>query len=824
VPSQLVQRPPSGHHPATRPTLDQVIGAVAAGTAAEHDALPGAPAREALEHQVSSQILECLDDPCALFDADGRLLFCNRAYREVFDRIADRLVAGTRLEDLVRAAAERGPFGGLGQSVDQLVRRCLQLHRHPEGTCEIRLRDDRRLRIRARATSSGLRLDHCAVIRPAESRREADTLSGQGDRGQRQRVRDHADASSDWLWETDPELRFTYFSEQFSALTGIPDEHMIGQTRGERARESGVDGAKLRQHEADLRARRPFRDFSYCLAHPATGAVRHVRVSGRPIFDRTGRFLGYRGTGTDVTAEVEATQSAARAEARLRDAIESINDGFALFDEADRLVICNRRFSEVDALGADLTPGTPWVEILRAGIERGQYALARGRADAYVAQRLEHHRRADGSALEQRLADGRWIQIGEYRTSDGGTVSTRADITELKRRETARVELSGQLRTQYARFDAALNNMIQGLCMFDADQRLIVCNERYLEMYGFSPDVVRPGITLREIMEYSVSLGNYRREDAERAIAERPTTADKREQAVLHQRLEDGRVIAVMHQPMADGGSVATYEDVTQTVRAEEALREYAQKLERSNRELQDFASIASHDLQEPLRKIEAFGDRLKAKCAGELSDLGRTYIDRMQDAATRMRSLINDLLTYSQVTTKARPFVPVDLGRIAAEVMSDLQVTIEQAGARIELGDLPVVEADPTQMRQLLQNLLSNALKFRRQGVPPVVRISGRLRGREGAAGGSGNGARRCEVTVADNGIGFKPDYAGRIFGIFQRLHGRNEYPGTGIGLATCRKILERHGGTVRASSQPGEGATFVFTLPIEQTGEPVL
>jgi two-component system, NtrC family, sensor kinase len=156
--------------------------------------------------------------------------------------------------------------------------------------------------------------------------------------------------------------------------------------------------------------------------------------------------------------------------------------------------------------------------------------------------------------------------------------------------------------------------------------------------------------------------------------------------------------------------------------------------------------------------------------------------------------------------------------------VMSDLQVTIEQAGARIELGDLPVVEADPTQMRQLLQNLLSNALKFRRQGVPPVVRISGRLRGREGAAGGSGNGARRCEVTVADNGIGFKPDYAGRIFGIFQRLHGRNEYPGTGIGLATCRKILERHGGTVRASSQPGEGATFVFTLPIEQTGEPVL
>jgi PAS domain S-box-containing protein len=659
--------------------------------------------------------------------------------------------------------------------------------------------------------------------RPPTRAARADPVPDQPPDDPRERSRDHADASSDWLWETDAELRFTYFSGQFTALTGIPDEHAIGRTRLELARKSGLESAKLHEHEADLEARRPFRDFCYGLAHPTTGAVRHVRVSGKPIFDRAGRFLGYRGTGMDVTAEVAATQSAARAEARLRDAIESINDGFALFDEHDRLVICNRRFKEIDAPGADLTPGASWEAILRAGVARAQYAEASGRAEAYIAERVEHHRRADGSVLEQRLVDGRWIQIREYRTSDGGTVGTRTDITELKRRETARIELSDELRTQYSRFDAALNNMIQGLCMFDADQRLIVCNQRYLHMYGFSPDVVKPGVRLREIMEYSVSLGNYRREDAERAVAERPTTADKREQAVLHQRLNDGRVIAVMHQPMAGGGSVATYEDVTQTVRAEEALRAYARKLERSNRELQDFASIASHDLQEPLRKIEAFGDRLKAKCADDLSELGRTYIDRMQDAAGRMRSLISDLLTYSRVTTKARPFVPVDLGRIAAEVMSDLQVTIEQAGARIELGDLPVVQADPTQMRQLLQNLLSNALKFRRPGVPPVVRISGRLRGPE-SAGGSGVAPRLCEVTVADNGIGFQPDYALRIFGIFQRLHGRGEYPGTGIGLATCRKILERHGGAITAFGQPGEGATLVFTLPLEQISEPVL
>ena len=783
---------------------------VGVGGAAAADALPASVPGHAHDLNASFQIVESLADPCALFDGGGRLLFWNRACGEIFDAIADRLVAGSRLEDLVRAALERDHCARPDQPTDRLVRQYLALHRTPEGTCEIRLRDGRWLRIRAHLTRSGLRLDHAILIERPGSQH-----------GWCRRSQDHADASSDWLWETDRELRFTYFSGQFAALTGIPKEHVIGRTRAELARAGGFESPKLRQHEADLEARRPFRDFCYHLADPASGAIRHVRVSGKPIFDRAGRFLGYRGTGTDITAEVEATRSAARAEARLRDAIESINDGFALFDEDDRLVICNRRFKEIDPLGAELGPGTSWEEILRAGVERGHYAAARGGAEAYVAERLEHHRRADGSVLEHQLADGRWIQTGEYRTSDGGTVGTRTDITELKRRESARIELSDELRIQYSRFNAALHNMIQGLCMFDADQRLIVCNERYLQMYGFSPEVVKPGIRLREIMEYSVALGNYRREDAERAITERPTTADKREQAVLHQRLNDGRVIAVMHQPMAHGGSVATYEDVTQTVRAEEALRDYARKLERSNRELQDFASIASHDLQEPLRKIEAFGDRLKAKCGDDLSDVGRMYIDRMQDAAGRLRSLINDLLTYSRVTTKARPFVPVDLGRIAAEVMSDLQVTIEQAGARIELGALPEVEADPTQMRQLLQNLLSNALKFRRPSVPPVVRISGRVHGPERASGG---GASLCAVTIADNGIGFKPAYAGRIFGIFQRLHGRNEYPGTGIGLATCRKILERHGGTITASSQPGKGATFVFTLPIKQTSGPVL
>lgn len=243
---------------------------------------------------------------------------------------------------------------------------------------------------------------------------------------------------------------------------------------------------------------------------------------------------------------------------------------------------------------------------------------------------------------------------------------------------------------------------------------------------------------------------------------------------------------------------------------AEEKARAFAVELQRSNRELEQFASVASHDLQEPLRKIQAFGDRLQARCAAGLGDQGREYLDRMRSAAARMSTLINDLLAFSRVTTRAQPFVPVDLGREARAVVSDLEGRLHQTGGRVELGPLPTLHADPMQMRQLLQNLIGNGLKFHKPGEAPAVRVEGRLRPE---SGGPENGI--WEITVQDNGIGFEEKYLDRIFELFQRLHPRNQYEGTGIGLAICRKIVERHGGTISARSTPGQGATFVVTLP---------
>ncbi|WP_239022798.1 PAS domain-containing sensor histidine kinase [Pontibacter mangrovi] len=252
--------------------------------------------------------------------------------------------------------------------------------------------------------------------------------------------------------------------------------------------------------------------------------------------------------------------------------------------------------------------------------------------------------------------------------------------------------------------------------------------------------------------------------------------------------------------------------DITQQKLSEERLRRYAAELERSNRELQDFAYVSSHDLQEPLRKIQAFGDRLKMKEYDKLSDQGKDYVDRMLNAASRMQNLINDLLDFSRVTSKAKPYAAVNLEKVLQEVLSDLEIMIERTGAEIKHSPLPTIDADPTQMRQLFQNLISNAIKFRKEGEKPVISVTAtELQLHERLT--STPGDELVEIRIQDNGIGFDEKYLDRIFNIFQRLEGQ-KYEGSGIGLAIVRKIAIRHGGDITARSQPGVGTTFIVTL----------
>ncbi len=247
-------------------------------------------------------------------------------------------------------------------------------------------------------------------------------------------------------------------------------------------------------------------------------------------------------------------------------------------------------------------------------------------------------------------------------------------------------------------------------------------------------------------------------------------------------------------------------DDITIAKQAEVSLQVYAARLEQSNRDLQEFAYIASHDLQEPLRKVLAFGDRLANKYSDVIDETGRDYLKRMREASQRMQTLINDLLTFSRVTTRAQPFSRVDLDELVRDVVSDLELQIDRTQGKIELSRLPAIEADSTQMHQLLQNLINNALKFHAESKPPHVWVSAETK------------AGTCRIFVRDNGIGFDELYLDRIFKPFQRLHSRQEYEGSGMGLAICRRIVERHAGDITAHSGLGQGATFIVTLPIQQ------
>ncbi len=391
------------------------------------------------------------------------------------------------------------------------------------------------------------------------------------------------------------------------------------------------------------------------------------------------------------------------------------------------------------------------------------------------------------------------------------------DATRIKEAELATVAAEARVR------DTIVESMPNGFVLFDADDNLVTCNSMLRDMYPVLEGALKPGASYEEVMKAEIENGvDVEAHIPDTESGEIPDEAvrlrarlERRSRSTskgIERRLADGRWILIDEYETADGGTVALHTDVTELKDREAALK-------RSNRELQDFASVASHDLQEPLRKIEAFGDRLVARFGDKLGDDGQMYIDRMQNAAGRMRSLINDLLAYSRVTTKAKPFASVDLQKVVSDVLSDLQVAMESSEASVDLQPLPTIDAEKTQMRMLFQNLIANGIKFQAEGVSPKIEVSAHVHSQVPQELALDTQAKEvCEIRVKDNGIGFEMRHLDRIFGIFQRLHGRNEYEGTGVGLATCRKIAELHGGVITAESAPGKGTTFIVVLPVRQ------
>ncbi len=383
------------------------------------------------------------------------------------------------------------------------------------------------------------------------------------------------------------------------------------------------------------------------------------------------------------------------------------------------------------------------------------------------------------------------------------------DITE-------RQKLEKELADAKALLEAAFEQTPIPMMLASApDQVLRIVNSAALEFLGIEDEpsyVGRPLLAMQQTWkDFDAEGAPVRAAELPLALAFKEIIIRNREYRVLRKdqtaRWELMSGTPVYNEAGELMAAFVAFPDITDRKQAEGLLRTYTARLERSNRELQDFASSASHDLQEPLRKIQMFGDLLKGRQNEQFTPRQLDYIERMSHAAGRMQEMINALLDYSRVTTKAQPFGHVDLAQVAAEAVSDLEARIEQAGGVVEVGALPSLEADAFQLRLLLQNLIGNALKFHRPGVAPVVRVWGQPRP-----------PNQVELQVADNGIGFDELNLDRLFRPFERLHGRSEYEGSGMGLAICRKIVERHGGTITAHSALGLGTTFIVTLPQAQ------
>jgi PAS domain S-box-containing protein len=503
---------------------------------------------------------------------------------------------------------------------------------------------------------------------------------------------------------------------------------------------------------------------------------------------------------TDITERKKTEEELAVKTVLLEAAAETTLDGIIAVDENDRIILYNKRFQEMFNIPPELIadgddiPLRKYVvshlEDTEAHLQKLDYTYA----DKERVFEIETYHR-DGRVFANHVSP-LWDEQGNYR----GKVTYIRDITERKKTEE-------ELARKNTLLEAAAETTLDGIVAVDENDRIILYNRRFQEMFNVPPELIADGDDM-QVRKYIVS----QLEDNEALLQDMESTFADKERVVEKETYhKDGRVFTNYASPLRDRqgnyrGKVTYIHDITSRKRVEEDLKTINTKLEESNRDLQDFVYIASHDLREPLRKIASFGALLQDSLEGRLDEDQQENFGFMIDGAKRMQAMVDDLLTYSRVTTKARPFAPVDLNQVIEDLKRLELATIleETKGTVIVPETLPPVQGDSSQLHQLLQNLMANGIKFRDDGVKPEITI--RVRGIQ---------RDMIHVEIQDNGIGIDEKYHEQIFTMFKRLHSRAQYEGTGIGLAVCQKIVRRHGGEIGVESTPGKGSTFWFTLP---------
>jgi PAS domain S-box-containing protein len=492
--------------------------------------------------------------------------------------------------------------------------------------------------------------------------------------------------------------------------------------------------------------------------------------------------------------------------ARFRGLLEAAPDAMVIANEDGRIVLLNSQAARLfdcdrsDVVGAAIETLVP--DRFRARHPQHRAGYAAEPRTRPMGQGVDlWARRRNGSEFPAE------ISLSPLRTEEGVfTIAAIRDATERKRLEEERRRVQ-ELEEERSRFRRLVQSDIIGIIVADLDGPILEANDHFLRLVGRE----RAALAAGSLHWEALTPAEWREADARSLGSLRSVgVASPWEKEFLR---EDGtRVPVLVGIALLDEHRGICYVlDISERKRTERTLAVFAAELARSNRELEAFASVASHDLQEPLRTVASFTELLAARYGERLDADGRELLDFVVGGVERMSALIEGLLAVSRVGTRALPHGLVDCEHVLHGVLDDLKAALDTAGASVTHGPLPTLPGDETQLAQLLRNLLDNAVKFRRPGVPPRVGVEA---AREGDA---------WLFRVADNGLGIEPQYFERIFVIFQRLHLQDEFPGTGIGLAVCRRVVERHGGRIWVESEAGAGSTFCFTLPAARVGVPV-